>query len=192
MSKTEKVRIDLPGKQSEPAVKMCKARTQKPLVDKFRLVPKYMPFLSQAVEQVAWNCADSMLDLEIQETAGFDAYRWFGTINKRFAESQKSSFVDLEQDSLSLYFEDQDGKDVALVKFRGLKLVKHHCYLSKGLQSPFGIDSPSENLRHSISLRYSDAEMMTIPHIEEDLPLLVSPEKSNEIVDEEWQTVDRF
>lgn len=188
MSKTEKVRIDLHGKPSDPPVKIIKPRNMNPVSDAFRVTPKYMPFLSQNILQVTWNAAEKTLSLEIRETPNFDAYRWFGTINKRLAESQKSSFVDLEQDSILIHFEDGEGKDVAAVKFRGLKLVEHHCYMGK--QTGFGIDSPGTPLSHSVNLRYTDSEMMPVHHIEdEDRPLLISPEESNEIVDEEWQTV---
>jgi hypothetical protein len=178
MSKTEKVRIELPPvKCGIPPVKECKINNKRPTTNKFKLIPKYIPFLSQFVETVSWDCAGQTIDITISETDRFEAYKWFGGINKRMAESQKSSFVDLEQDSLLLVFVDENDKEVTSVKFRGLCLVEHECYLAK--------DYPVENLLvHSVKLQYSDCETVPIFHDEFGL---VTPSQRNEIVDNEWQ-----
>jgi hypothetical protein len=187
MSKTEKVRIDLPSKN--PPVKQCKIRNQRPVSGNFKLVPKYMPFLTQFVSDVAWNCQEKTVEFNITETARFDAYNWFGGINKRFTESQKSSFVDLEQDSLLLVLMDECDKEVVNIKFRGLSLANHHCYFARDGVGGFGIDSPSnEPLTHFVRLVYSDSETIAPAHVEDEFELkIMSPEQKNEFVDEEWQ-----
>lgn len=185
MSKVEKVRIEIPSKN--PPVKHCKVRNQRPVSGKFKLVPKYMPFLTQFITDVTWNCQERFLEFNILETARFDAYDWFGGINKRVADSQKSSFVDLEQDSLLMVFLDECDKEVMNIKFRGLILENHHCYLSKE-SSGFGIDSPDEPLIHSVRIKYSDSETIAPAHVEDEYDLkIMSTDQKNEMVDQEWQ-----
>lgn len=185
MSKVEKVRIEIPSKN--PPSKPCRVRNQRPVSGKFKLVPKYMPFLTQFITDVSWNCQERIIEFNVFETARFDAYDWFGGINKRVADSQKSSFVDLEQDSLLLVFLDECDKEVVNIKVRGLVLVDHHCYVSNE-SSGYGIDSPDEPLRHSVKIKYSDSETIAPSHIEDDYDLkIMSTEQKNELVDQEWQ-----
>jgi len=186
MSKVEKVRIDLPNRN--PPVKQCKVQNQRPVSGNFKLVPKYMPFLTQFVSDVSWNCQARTLEFNITETARFDAFNWFGGINKRVAESQKSSFVDLEQDSLLLVLMDECDKEVVTIKFRGLGLIDHHCFFARDTLGSFGVDSPNDPLAHFVRLMYSDSETIAPAHVEDEFELkIMSPEQKNEFVDEEWQ-----
>jgi len=178
MNKTEKVRIELTAKQNPP-VKYCNSKNKPPMSENFKLVPKYIPFLSQFIKEASWNCAEKTINIEIKETAEFDSYNWFGGINKRMSEAQKSSFVDLDQDSLLLIFMDECDKEVASIKFCGLQLVKHFCYLSKKHQ---------DSLCHSISIHYTECEMIPKTRTEED-NFRRSYADENIIVDEEWQEV---
>ena len=190
MSKIEKVRIELPNNTVELPIKCCKTRNNRPMTDKWHLVPKYIPFLSKFMKEVSWNCAEKTIDIEISETAGFDAYNWFGGINKRMQEAQKSSFVDMDQDSLLLVFMDECEKQVASIKFCGLQLVKHFCYLSNAESlSAFGIDENPSFLCHSVSIKYTECEMMPNFREEEEENFRRSHTDENEIVDEEWQEV---
>lgn len=184
--KTEKVRIDLP-KISKCHVKPCSNKTDKPISDKFTLVPKYMPQLSQHITQTSWNCVEKTLDIEINETGNFDAFNWFSNINKRVAESQKSSFVDMEHDSLVMTFQDEFGNDLANVKFRGLHLINHSCFMVNNINPMF--DANPNFLFHTITIRYTDCETTSCIH-EEPESMIVAPQKQNEIVDKEWQDVN--
>jgi hypothetical protein len=177
MNKTEVVHIELQGHAESVPVKQCKARNKQPLSNKFKLIPKYIPFLSQFIQKVSWDCAEKTLEIEIDETANFDSYNWFGGINKRMSEAQKTSFVDLDQDSLMLIFMDESNAQVACIKFCGLYLKKH--YLE------FGNYSIDHILSHSIILGYQESEIIKIESEDEDFRRSQTDE--NEIVDEEWQ-----
>ena len=185
MRKVEKVRINLP-KSTKAPVKVCQIRNQKPVPDEFQLIPKYMPSLTQLISDVKWDCAEKTFNIRISETASFDAYNWFGYINKRSSEAHKSSFVDLEQDSLLLIFQDKDQKDVMSIRFRGLQLIHHACYLSKKSCQYVG-SSTSAPISHSITIKYAESEMFPC-HLDDES--YVSPTcEQNEVVDEEWQAV---
>ena len=185
MKTTEEVRIDLP-KMTKAPVKTCDLRNKKPVSDKFRLMPKFMPSLWQCITHVAWNAAEKTLFIEINETANFDAYKWFGGINKRLSESQKSSFVDLEQDSMLLVIQDEMERDVMSIKFRSPQLTQHACYLSKQ-ENKFVDEHPSEPITHSLTLKYSDSEMIECYKEE---PFMPTVNEKNQIVDTEWQSVN--
>jgi len=180
MNKTETVKIELTAKQSPP-VKHCNSKNKPPMSEKFKLVPKYIPFLVQFITESSWNCVEKTIDIEINETAGFDAYNWFGGINKRMAEAQKSSFVDLDQDSLLLVFMDECEKEVANIKFCGLELMSHHCYLSKSYQY---------SLCHSITIHYTECVAIPNTRTEEEENFRRSHSDENVIVDEEWQEIN--
>lgn len=188
--KTETVKIEIPVSghiqsclPASPLKPNCRNKNGKPCTSHFKLVPKYMPFLTEFIQAVSWNAAEQTLEVRIAETPKFEAFQWFGTINKRYAESQKSSFVDLECDSLLLAFKDQCDKDVAQFKFRSLKVVWHDCDLSK--ESVFLTDV-NEPLVHNLKIKYSDCEQIPLPtSVAEEGPVL-SLER-NEVVDAEWQ-----
>lgn len=156
---------------------MSKSKNGSPISNKFKLIPKFMPFLTQFVN-VSWNCQEKTLEFNIAETPKFDAYTWFGGINKRALESQKSSFIDIDQDSLILVLLDQSEKEVVKIKFIGLSLVDHNCYFFNEFD---GHDKP---LTHFVRISYSDNEVIPV---EDDFDLKLSPAKKNELVDEEWQ-----
>lgn len=182
MSKIEKVKIDLPSKN--PPVKPYKLRNGPPSSNNFKLIPKYMPSLSH-FSNVSWNCQEKTLEFNMQENARFDAYNWFSGINKRVLESQKSSFVDLEQDSLLLVIMDESQKEVVSIKFRCLSLCDHNCYFSN--ECSFG-QNLSNCLMHFVRLKYSDSEVIPPAHIEDDYDYkIITPDRKNELVDEEWQ-----
>ena len=174
MFKTEKVVIELTGHQTNPPVKICKAKNKQPVSNKFRFIPKYMPTLEETVTCVHWDCATKTLNVVMKENATFDTYNWFSTINKRLSEAQRSSFVDLEQDSLTLVLQDQDGNDVSSIKFRGLELTKHSC---RFLNS----ENAEHIVTHHIDLEYTDCETIQQPSYERI---------GTELVDDEWQTVE--
>jgi hypothetical protein len=172
MTNTEKVDISL---DKIPPV-VCPIRNTRALKNQFRLIPRFMPFLSEFVEEVTWDCADQILEIQIAETPRFEAFQWFGTINKRYGEAQKSSFVDLDKDSLRLEFLDTCSHEVASLKFRNMKMIDHKCYLDKN-----GIDS---HVSHRIKVKYSEWELL--PHTPEEEPVRLTPDKLNEMTDQEW------
>jgi hypothetical protein len=91
------------------------------------------------------------LALVIQETAEFSAFEWFGTINDRWAEMQRSAFSDMEQDSLLLTYLDDGGKEVTSFKFKDVSLTSHATFSASCDQ--FGVDTDCA-LTHSITLSY--------------------------------------
>lgn len=187
MNKNEKVRIDLTdGRGSNPPLKLKKANNTYPSKDKFRLVPKFIPSLEKYFKKVKWNSVEKTLEIKVAETPNFEAFAWFGTINERFAEGQKSSFVDFEQDSLSLYFLDCQEKEVACFKFKNLKLLSHNCLMSRACDS-FGLSNEScDHVTHSITIQYVDHKVMPIQKTEAEEEMGLNPQ---EAIDEEWQTI---
>ena len=183
MTKTDHVTIELPAVSKNPPVKYCKVKNQRPSVTKFELKPKYMPFLSDFVKEVNWNCAEKKITIAIEETPRFEAFEWFSTINKRNAEAQKSPFADLEQNSMILVMKDSCDKEVKTVKFSNIGLIDHNCFL--GEANSWGA-SASDFVRHTITLSYYDCEV--INNKEESFDLSVNDD--NEIADEEWQSVE--
>ena len=156
MNKVKQVKIELPPAKNPP-VKYC-TDGKRPDSSHFKLVPQFMPFLMNFVKGVEWNCQDKTLDVIIEETPSFDAYSWFGGINKRMAEAQKSSFVDLEEDSVSLVFQDENEKEICTIKFKGLQLVKHFCCLQDTTNVMIG--NLSDWVCHSVTLKYSDSDVI--------------------------------
>ncbi len=176
MNKEEKVVIEIDTPQMPP-IKVRKVYNQVPESTKFRFVPKQAPYLENCVRSLEWNSVDKTLEVNLYETAGFESYSWFSTINKRMSEAQRSSFVDLEQDSLLLVFQDNDQKDVVSIKFRGLHLTSHGCCLATEQLN-------TSKVYHNITLKYTDCE--TIPVY----PATAFCEKHKQIIDDEWQTVE--
>lgn len=179
--KTETVRINLPQVRNELPPK--RPSRKEPTGGNFKVVPRYAPYLSSSILTLDWNCVERTITLSVQETANFEAFNWFGTINKRLAESQKSSFVDLDLDSILIFFQNEDGQDVAMLKLKALQLTSHSCIAGPvaGI-SAFGIDSTSNPLFHRITIKYGDCESVPVEH-EEDR---VGPDKVD-MVDLEWQ-----
>lgn len=187
MNKSEKVRIDLTnGRGSNPPLKLRKANNSYPSTEKFRLVPKFLPNLENYFKMVKWNSVEKQLEIQVAETPNFEAFAWFGTINERFAEGQKSSFVDFEQDSLNLYFLDSQEKEVACFKFKNLKLLSHDCLMSKSCDS-FGLSNEShDHVTHRITIQYADHKVVPIQRAEAEAEANLDPE---EAIDQEWQTL---
>lgn len=187
MNKNEKVRIDLSeGRACDPPMKLKKPDNMYPSTDKFRLVPKYIPQLEKYVKKVKWNSVQKTLEIKILETPRLEAFSWFGTINERYAEGQKSSFVDFEQDSLRLYFLDEQEREVACFKFLNLKLENHECPMSRSCDS-FGLPNDHcDHVAHNIIIRYADHKVMPIQHAEAEAQLDVT---TDEAIDQEWQSV---
>lgn len=185
--KVETVSIHIPtgsSTKTPDAPVRVSNRNKEPVTTNFKFIPKYMPLLSTQVKDVSWNCAAKTFDVQIIETPNFDSFNWFDGINKRLAEAQKNAFVDLELDSLILVFQDESKKDVAMLKFRGLELIDHYCYLSEPDTYMFDVSDDPQPLVHSIKIRYSDST--TIPIDSREFARVCD---ENEHVDEEWQTV---
>jgi len=186
MNKHEKVRIDLSeGRACDPPMKLKKARNLYPSTNTFRLIPKFLPQLEKFVTRVEWNCVEKTLEVKILETPNFEAFAWFSTINDRYAEGQKSSFVDFEQDSLKLYFLDQQSREVACFKFKNLKLLSHECPLRTDCDT-FGAGAPCDHVSHKIVIQYADHKVLPIQHAEAEAAASMDEQKA---MDEEWQTV---
>lgn len=187
MNKNEQVAIELPPLPKNTQFKSCTVRNKKPVSNKYSFKPRRAPVLENYVKQVSWDCHNKTIDLAIEETPGFDAYLWFEGINKRLAEAQKSAFVDLEEDSVSLTMYDKDDLEVRTLKFRGLQLNSHFCTISSGsIIGAFGIDSPDDDcLMHTLTLNYTDCE---VSKSNECQPFSMShPNIDNVLTDYEWQ-----
>lgn len=117
----------------------------------FKLKPRLAPLVSDLVQHCNWNVAKSTLELVLKEDQGFSAFAWFGTINKRYAEAQESSFVDLDKDTIQLDVLGDKGV-VATLLFRNLKVIDHAC--------SFQSESTTENdLKHIVVLHYNSVHI---------------------------------
>lgn len=172
-------------------LKVCKARNQKPVLQKFIFSPKIMPSLKDHVEEVRWNSIAKTLTVILSETPTFAAYRWFNGINER-ADNLKGIDVDIDADVVFLGFLDKCDREVARFKFKGVTLADHECLLKKHneeMASVLGVDTSEEDctpLAHALELRYTKVEQMDIKGPDDRPKYEKLPEQ---MVDEEWQTV---
>jgi hypothetical protein len=178
MTNTEKVDISL---DKIPTPVVCPVRNTRACKGEFRLIPRIMPFLAEFVQEVVWDAAEQTLEIVITETPRFEAFQWLVNMNKRYGEAQKTSFVDLDKESVKLTFLDCCHNEVASLKFRHMKMTGHKCELKQC--TDFG--TPETNpVSHRVKVKYSEWELL--PRTEEEEPVKLTPDKLNQMTDQEW------
>lgn len=163
--------LDEKPKEIKPAKIVC---------SNFKVSPKYAPLLSDSFKEVIWNCAKKTLEFTILETPEFDAYKWFGEINKRMNESNKTSFSEVENDKILLTFFDENAIPKNYIEFSGLSLIDHSCYLAKSEVFK------GEVLNHHITVSYTGSKLNYIINEENEFNRLFYFD-TNKLVDEEWK-----
>lgn len=149
-----------------------------PSSGKFWLIPVFSPHLRVFIEGLSWNCVDKTLRIDIKENPYGTAYKWFSGINNRYADSQKSPFVDLEKDSVVLVVLDDEEEELFRYKFRNLSLTDHNCDW---------INFPQDHLHHKIVIKYQTVEEVDLRNAEPLSKIKAGADDPYQIIDEEWR-----
>ena len=135
---------------------------------KVTVTPKRRKQLKYFVKSFDWDCVAKTLTLIIAETPSFSAFDWLHTINSVYASLHKSPFSDLEQDVITLDFNDDADRPVAVIRLRGLQLVSHECQGGREDRGP---------LYHTAVIQYDE---LTVEHVED------TQQDFNGLADEAW------
>ena len=114
-----------------PPVKYKAARNSKPSCTKYVFSPKAFYKIKDNVLKVEWNIALNSIKLIVKENAKFEVYKWIMYTIQQNHEREKSPFVDIDNNSATLVFLDENGVSVSTIKFLNLTLKEHKCQLSK-------------------------------------------------------------
>lgn len=175
--KNESVKIELKEikpHQCDPPHNSVKSK-ESVSANRFALIPKQMPHLSKNIKTLTWDSLDCTLSLMIQETPRFEVYQWLQYIKQVWAEAQQGPFIDLS-DCLHLIFYNSDGEVLTTFKFGSINVLADSCSMPELYEC--------DELRHYVTLSYKKVQMLDK---NEDTP---TPEATNELADEEWQTIE--
>ena len=93
-----------------------------PEMNSLYAIPKRNPSLREFVRYISLNCFNHTLTLHIGETPDFAAFEWIHDLDAM----SKNPFP-LEEDSITLEFNDPLQHPVGTLVLKGLLLVNHEC-----------------------------------------------------------------
>lgn len=143
---------------------------------KFLVIPKSRQGRRIPATSAKWSDIAKMIELTVSETENFSIFLWIDEVNSRRSELHRSPFGDLDQEFMTVVFQDFEGREVASIKFRGLSITSHECVLNTNSISP---------LSHKIMIQYDRAEAPKVKNTQDEpaSPDVVSLELS---ADNEW------
>lgn len=107
----------------------------RPMPKKFQLVLKSDPELGDSITSLSLNLAESLVTFSAKETHDFKWMEWLTKLP--------------EEESVTLFFLDENGKHRCVLLLDGPYIQKHACDMGNN-------DSPTSHLTHEITLSFAN------------------------------------
>lgn len=127
--------------------------TKSPMDNKFRIIIKSKPDLSEQFIRASLNLSQDFIEIDAIENYKWEVLDWLLSIkNDGHVEGGESITV------LS-FDEEKKGKILCMLELLGLRLINHECTFAKQTIGPLGAsDTSSETLYHDIRISFEKCE----------------------------------
>jgi hypothetical protein len=123
---------------------------KRPSTNNYYVIPEKATSVRPLFQSFHWNCATKTINVVIDESPDFAAYRWF------------SKTAGLTDNNVVLVMFDGKNQEIARIKFSGLKLTSHSCGLNYANVPTNVEDDTIDCVSHHIEFVYN-AENMAFP-----------------------------
>lgn len=107
--------------------------------------------INDQVQKIEWNCSKKTIKLHIEETCGFNVYKWIKHLEEQSLNEAKSPFAIVEKNCIVIVFQDQKGIELEQMKLSSINVIDHFCELKK--------HTIESNMSHFIELKYEKIEL---------------------------------
>jgi hypothetical protein len=133
--------------------KTLKALAKSPMDNKFRVVLKSKPDLSEQFIRVSLNLSQDFVEFDVIETPKWEVLNWLLSVKNEEPVEGGESITLLSLD------ENKKGKILCMLQLEGLRLINHECQFAKQAVNPWGVDADNgETLYHDVRISFEKCE----------------------------------